>query len=229
VARGQDGYELSEDGLLCSREPVAEAVLDTLFALVHHRAFALRPDAALVRGALGADGRRRFLLIGAPRSDLSAIAVHLLFAGVAMEGDALGLLDDAGVATVPRRFHIDESARRRVPEVEPLLDGLPAIVDATGGHIWGLDPGVAGFDWEVRATAVDVVVVVEPNEGGRTRAVAVAKVQTAQRLTACCSPPPAGGHGWLRHVTALADGADCWALHVGRVDDAAIALRRVLA
>jgi hypothetical protein len=229
VSPGEDGsWTVSRDGIERGRMPGPDAAVDSLFAAVNGDALTLWPDCPVLRGAVGTLGGRRFLLIGRHGTGLTSLAVRLLFGGAQLEGDAFAVLTADGLIPVPRRFVLRRGADALLPEVSGMLDGLPALDDGGGGRIWGLDLTEAGFDWRLQLGPVDVCVAVEPNHGGRSRAFPEAHHEMARELIGRCSRPPHGGTDWIRRATVLADGAACWRLQLGRLDEAVACLRSLV-
>lgn len=221
-------WTIARDGRLRRRAPGAASAVDALYAIVNADALALWPRAPMVRGAVGTLRGRRFLMIGEPRAGVTSFAIRLMFGGASMEGDAFALLDDNGLIALPRRFALRTGARELLPEVAELLDGLPWLPDGADGRIWGLDPAEAGFRWELGQGPIHVCVVVEPNHGGRSRIFREAHHEMARLLMERCSPPPDRGSTWIARAAALVNGASCWRMQLGDLDEAVAALGTVL-
>lgn len=223
-AEGVD-WLISLDGAPLGRLPGRDAAADELFARVTSHALGLMPAYTLLHGALGSYHGQRFLLLGDHLAGLTALSVRLLYRGASIEGDAFTLLGSDGVIALPRRFCLRFGARELLPEVADLLDGLPSRADGAGGTIWAFDPARAGFDWQLEHGPVDACVLVEPNHGGRSMLTAMPRYEMAGAIINRCTPPAAGGRGWVRQATALADRGACFKLQLGQLDDAVDLLR----
>lgn len=225
-----DGIDwvISRDGAPASRLPGRDAAADALFAQTGRDAIGSMPDHVLLRGALGVDHGRRYLLLGDHGAGLTALSVRLLHTGAAVEGDAFALLGDDGVIAFPRRFCLRRGARELLPELADHIDELPERPDGAGSKIWAYDPAAAGFTWALRQGPVDVCVAVEPNHGGRSMLVPLPRYEMARTIISRCTPPASGGPEWIRRATALADAARCFKLQLGGLDDALDLLRAAL-
>ncbi len=129
VDREGPGFVVSEVG---SARVFAERdvdVVDVVYSRVHTAAFAHASREGWVRAhAAVADlGPTRVLLVGASGVGKTSLSMRLLLDGVEVQGDESVLLRDGIALPVPRPFHLKEGVEAVVPEVAPMLPGLPTV------------------------------------------------------------------------------------------------------
>jgi hypothetical protein len=227
VRRAGDGYAVAQDGRALDEERDARGVMESVFRHAHQEAFTALRGATLLRAAVGLVSGRRVLILGEPRSGVTALCVRLLQGGAGMEGDALCVVTDGEVTAFPRAFHLRNGIERVLPDLAPQLDGLPRLEGQAGDRIWAWRPDRAGFGWEVRQAPVDAVVVVEPNHGGDTRIREHPRYLTVQRVVRMAAARgPAGAV--VAELTGIVGAADCHVLTLGEPGRSAIAMERAL-
>jgi hypothetical protein len=214
---------LRSDGASPARLPGPDAAAQALLARVTGDALAMAPGAAVLKGALLTDRGRRLLLVGDHGAGVTVLTVALAHRGASVEGDAFAVLDEFGPLALARRFCLREGAPLLL--AQPDFDRLPSRPDGAGGKIWAWDPAAAGFEWQLRQGPVELCVAIQPNHGGRSTLRPLPRYEMARRMIARTRPPAGGGHAWIRRVAALADGASCVELQLGRLDDAIDLLR----
>lgn len=184
VAARQGGFEVRDRDDRLAVVDTPRAVLDTVFARVHRRAFELAALAGWVRvhGTVLQVGGARFVLVGESGAGKTTLAVAALAAGHLAEGDESFLVRSGQVVAVPRRFHVKPGTEAHVPgaaawlAAAPVLDGDPPLRL--------LSPTAVGRRWPLPVAPAEHVVVLErtggPSALGPASAAAVAPLVVAQ-------------------------------------------------
>ncbi len=166
VERDDRGYEVLDRGDRLAVVTTPRAVLDTVFARVHRRAFELAARRGWVRlhGVVLHLGDARAVVVGASGAGKTTLALAALAAGHDVEGDESLLVHAGEVVAVPRRLHVKPGSEVLVPAAAgwvaaaPCLDGDPPLRLVS--------PTAAGRPWRLRDGPVDHVVVLDRVDGG---------------------------------------------------------------
>jgi hypothetical protein len=122
---------------------------------------------------------------------------------------------------VARRFHLKPDAEIVLPDLEPLVAGLPA---RAGRSIRAFDPGEAGFGWSIDERPVDHLILLSRSDGP----VAISPASSVEAMPDIVAETfrhqePVGS--LLREIATLVRLARCWRLVAGPVPDAAMLVR----
>ena len=154
IVRGEAGYDIRANGADLFTEVNADQVVERTFLYLHRAALSTFPDHIRLHAASGVHGGRAFLLVGDAHSGKTTLALRLLFAGLEMPGDEMGLLRDGIATTFPRRFYARASSQDLLPEFG-LLDGmLPFVSNSQEARLVGVDPTTFGRPWHIAPAPV---------------------------------------------------------------------------
>jgi len=235
VTQNGRGFDVDEDGKLLTHAPYPIDVLMLLDRRVYLPALApyAGTAAALLGAACAQIGETRLLLVGDRDVAGTALLLKLLTGGAVVEGDWYTLLADDVVTTVARSLRVSQDVVAAAPEAARLVDGQPFVQDALGRVVWSFDPTTRGLTWEIGRGAVDAIVVVESNPGGRSRLERRPRHEAAQDVVAAIDVIP--GEQVRPQIVAariaaacrLVDACSCWRLRLGDLDEAAALLGRI--
>lgn len=166
---GRGPYEIREDGASIDQGLTPDDVVAVLYRRSHQQALELlaRNGWAVIHGGLVRVEGQRLLLTGSTGVGKTTLVMRLLYEGHQVEGDELALVRDDAVVALPRRFRLKSGIETVVPELGPVIDGLPSMQNQHG-RIAAFDPAEAGFRWDIAPGPVDAAVYVTPNHAGRS-------------------------------------------------------------
>jgi hypothetical protein len=125
-----------------------------------------RPAASVLHAAcLRRDGRR-ILLSGSKGAGKSTLALRLIQAGYAIEGDEHVFVERTEAIARPRGCRVREASLRYVPEMADAIAQAPYVVDYNSERIFNVDPRTLGAPWQIEQGKVDAVFALKPNHGG---------------------------------------------------------------
>jgi hypothetical protein len=125
-------------------------------------ALADEPDAiSLPAALLKSPAGQRVLFVGGRKSGKTMLAIALLSAGWAFEGDHRVFIGNDGIAAHPRTVRISYSLLRRHASLAPLLDGAPSLNADGPDTIYAIDPTRWGQDWHVAAGKINAAFFLE--------------------------------------------------------------------
>lgn len=168
--RGTGPYDILEEGDPLDRVLTRADVLHVVYCRVYRRIlerFVLAGWVAL-HAALATINGRRTMILGHKGAGKTTLAMRLLLAGHAVEGDEMALIRNGFALALPRAFHLKPDIGRFVPEVAGILEDLPKVFSGPV-EISALEPSECGFDWTIAVAPVDHVVWIKPNHGGGTK------------------------------------------------------------
>jgi hypothetical protein len=161
-----DRFAVSEEGDALVTAATPEAAADTVHVRAHRRAFELASLSGWVRvhaATVDLDGTR-VLVVGPSGAGKSTLATRLLLGGADVQGDESVLVRRGASLAVPRALHLKPGADRWLPELAPVIDGLPVVGDVTL-----LDPARLGRTIDLRlAPVAHVVLLAAPEPAGIT-------------------------------------------------------------
>jgi hypothetical protein len=206
--RGIGPYDILEQGDALDRVPTRADVLHVVYYRVYRRLlerFVLAGWVAL-HAALATINGRRTIILGHKGVGKTTLAMRLLFAGHAVEGDEMALVRNGLALALPRAFHLKPDIGRLVPEIAGMLPDLPKMLSGPV-EIAALEPSECGFDWSIRVAPADRVVWISPNHGGGTELNRRSSFTTIRRIIEYSL-------GWGETRAALVAAASC----LGRAD-----------
>lgn len=145
-----------------SLEGTLRYVTEHLDYFVEYCARADEADAVSLPAALlvSPDGQR-VLFAGGRKSGKTTLALGLLSAGWAFEGDARVFIGSDGVAAHPRTLRVPQSLLWRHSCLAHLLDGAPSLAVDGLETFFAVDPRRWGREWSIAAGKVDAVFFLE--------------------------------------------------------------------
>jgi hypothetical protein len=216
ISRRGDGYLLGGDDGPDEVELHLGGLVRALGARIDGRALRDADPDLVLTAAIGLAGERRVLLVNEEREASTLLAHRLLHDGIAMEGAGFVALADGQATALAAPFIF---ARDPGGHAEGAVQ-----IHIGDGRWWSLRPDRSGFPWRISTGAVHVVVEVRWEDGPGARVVELARWEMARAVGACALP----GSERSRHPAALArlvDGAACWRLAAGSLEEASGALR----
>ncbi len=181
---GLGPYEILEEEDLVAR---TDSPCDIQFH-IYRRAYQRTLERYVLGGWIGLHGglvsirNERILLLGNKGAGKTTLTSSLLFSNHEIEGDEMVLVQNDTAMAFPRRLHIKPGTEAQVPDLTPLLPGLPTA-SSDGQLLHGLDPTEIGRPWKIRSGRLDHVVWIEPNHGNDTHLKNLSSLDTVQRLT----------------------------------------------
>lgn len=225
---GHGPYLLREEGDAFGEANTAQDVVFLIYRRIYRRLlerFVLSGWVVFHAVLATVDGRR-MLILGDKGSGKTTLAAALLYGGHLVEGDEMVMVRDGQIVAVPRRLHFKPGITDHIPQLDPLLDQLPAAW-AGDIRISAADPSELGFDWKIKSGPVDRLISIQPNHGGETRVAETGSFQMLQHLLAAYL-------GWGESRKTVLDCASQMAssggsqLYLGDPDSGLEALKRLL-
>lgn len=183
--------------------------------------------APLIHGALIRRDGRRFALVGDKGCGKSSLALYLLARGFAVEGDEHIVVRDTGVIARPRTLRVKSGSLPLVPDLAEAVRRSPAIANWDGTPIYAFAPSAAGFPWRIAEGALDGLVFLEANHGGRSVMTGLAKEEAFRRLLDQAIMPAAGVGAAVARLRTLLAQVRTFRLQVGDLPRAAWHLGRM--
>jgi hypothetical protein len=172
------------------------------------------------------DGAR--IVLAAPKaSGKSTLAVRLLAAGFAVEGDEHLAVLGQSVMARPRTLRIKPGTLELVPSLREVILSSPFITDWDGRPIYSVEPHLPGRAWRIEEGTVHAIVFLDDNHGGRSVLTPIGRNEAFRRILATSYLPEAGKALSAARLRVLVLGTSCYRLSLGDLDNAVWHLRRI--
>jgi hypothetical protein len=159
-------YRILEEGR------ALKEVIDTrsLVEHLHKRVFFLSFRHGALPGVLHAASLRRngrrVLIAGGKGAGKTSLALRLVGAGYALEGDEHVFLQNGGVIARPRGCRVKEPSLTLLPELAAAIRSAPVYQDVRGWRLFNVAPTLIGGSWRIEQGGVDCLIVLHANHGG---------------------------------------------------------------
>lgn len=120
-----------------------------------------RDAVSLPAALLVSPAGRRVAFIGTRRSGKTSLALALVRAGWAFEGDERLFVHADGAVAHPRTLRLTRTLIRRQPQFAELVDGAPSLALLHGEVMFALDPRRLRPDWRIRSGPLDAAVFLD--------------------------------------------------------------------
>ncbi len=221
-------YRIFQDGELLREQITAQGVGETLHAELTLLSLADFPDAPLIHAASLRRGGRRILLVGIKGGGKTTLALHLIRAGYAIEGDENVFVTSAGVVARPRGLRVKESATPFLPHLAAALAVAGYYQSAPGMRIYNLDPRRAGaVTWRIEQGRVDAVVLIRPNHGGFSSLRPITALNLVREVMPECGLPQTGRGAAVAAIASVIGNARGFDLSLGDLAGAVAEMERV--
>jgi hypothetical protein len=161
---------------------------------------------------------RRFLVLVDDSFERSVFVMHCLSENARVETDGFVALRDEIALPVPKRLRIERRTAELFPKFMGQVSSSPYLVDWEGKIIHALDPSAGGFEWIISPGRVDVVLFLEPNEGGTTSAARLTANESFERLLKIPILWQTRRASSISKLHRLSRSAECWKMRVGAPD-----------
>jgi hypothetical protein len=121
------------------------------------------------------------LLMGDKGAGKTTLVNRLMLAGHHIEGDEMTLVCNGELMAVARRLHLKPGSGKLLPELAAKLKTLP-VAHAGELQIRALDPGEAGYRWQLERGPVQHLVWLSANHQGATSLKPLGSFETLQHL-----------------------------------------------
>jgi hypothetical protein len=169
--------------------------LTTLTCAVADERDAVSLPAALLVSPTG----RRVAFVGTRRSGKTSLALALMRAGWAFEGDERLFVRPDGVVAHPRALRLTRTLLRRQPSFAALVAGAPSLDLLHGEVMYALDPRRLAPDWRIRCGPLDAAVFLDGAMARRCSLRRMTLEEAFGRALALCTI----AHGVRAHGIAL--------------------------
>jgi hypothetical protein len=171
---------------------------------------------------------RRFLVLADDYYVRLLFIMNCLSEKVRVETDGFVALRDEISLPIPRTLRIERRLAQLFPKLLSQVMSSPHLVDWEGNIIHALDPSAGGPEWIISPGRVDVLLFLEPNEGGTASTARLSAIETFERLMRGIF-----SHGRGRKASSfsklhrLSREAACWKMRVGAPGGAFWHLERI--
>jgi hypothetical protein len=161
------------------------------------------------------------LLIGPAGPERTEILLHLLCAGLSVQGEGQLRVKGRTVTSWPRRLRIRRGRSQRDLPLWDQVRQSPSLPDWQGERVYAFAPSPAGQDWRIDAGTVDHVVVLTENPGGRSGLRAISRHDALGRVLKACEMPRTGRAASVAQLAHILAGAETDELALGVPEQAA--------
>jgi hypothetical protein len=194
----------------------SRAAVEFLHILLFEYSIGDRPQAPLLHAACLRRNGRRLLLAGAGGAGKSTLAVLLIDAGYAFEGDEHVFVEAEQVVVRPRACRIKESSLRLLPNaMAEVAAKSPCYHRYDGERIFNVDPRLFGSSWWIEQGSVDCIFVLRCNHGGFSSIRPMRSSAAVEFLLTETAWPTGSRAGAVAAVTALAAKAKAYEVSLG--------------
>lgn len=142
-------------------------LITKLHSLIMADVLRTEPGAAFLHCSTIVGPRGRAALIGAKGTGKTTLALKLAAAGHLVEGDEHLVIGEDVVAR-PRTMRVKQGSLLALPEWANDISRLPFIENWDGGRIYSVNPTIFGTPWRIARGALDRLIFIEANHGGRS-------------------------------------------------------------
>lgn len=122
----------------------------------------------MLHGASIVVGGKRMLLLAEKGQGKSTLAVHMLAAGHAVEGDEHIAIGDDEVVARPRTLRVKPGTFKIIPGLPDRITQTPMLKTWDGVEVYAVSPELFGRPWHINQGPVHACLVLSPNRGGRS-------------------------------------------------------------
>lgn len=210
-----EGYQIVGLGKEVEWVGGLRSVIDRLHSQLVSWSLQALPRAGLLHAASLRRSRRRILLAGTQGAGKTTLALHLVGAGYALEGDEHVFVERDDVVARPRACRVKESSLALLPDLAQVIRSAPVYVDDACGKTFNFHPRMIHKSWRIERGDADCVFVLEPNHGGKSSLRSISPMAVAQKLTSEVGLRATGRGASIGAVAGLARRAQGFELLLG--------------
>jgi hypothetical protein len=185
------------------------------------------PGSPVIHGATVRIGERRLVVMADKGVGKTTLMLGLLAAGHQVEGDEHVVLEPEAAIARPRTLRVKSSSLRLASDCAEQIRSKPSIEQWDGSRIYALSPSFYGRPWTISRGAIDGLVFLEPNHGGRSVAKPISRDEAFSRLMQTVFFPRLSPLAEAVRVRALAAATPAYVLRLGDLTGAEFHLRHV--
>lgn len=198
-------------------------LLAVLHRAIRNDVLQSEPGSPLIHGATLVHPSRpdaRILVVGRKESGKTTLMLKLIAEGFAVEGDEHLVVRAEDVIARPRTLRVKSGSLTLVPEFASLIESMPWVSAWEGHRIYSVPPRIGGAPWIIRPGAVEHIVFLDSNFGGRSMLKPLATGEAFRRLVADTLLPDAAVGQSMARLRRLTVEARAWCLSLGDLDGA---------
>lgn len=160
-------YLITEDGKVIEQVVGIKSIVDRLHRRVFLQSIEDYPRAGVLHAAALRRRDQRLLLVGGSSAGKTSLALRLIQAGFAIEGDEHVFVEEDGVIARPRACRVKETSIALFPaSTAKVIAAAPHYVDDYSHRTFNVDPRLIGGAWRIEKGGVDAIIILQPNYGG---------------------------------------------------------------
>jgi hypothetical protein len=175
--------------------------------------------APIIHGASVWRHGKRAVVLALKGTGKTTLALHLLANGIMVEGDEHVVIRECDVIARPRRLAVKQGSLAWLPNWAERIRQCPSIT-VEEQRVYTVDPSIFGRPWQIRAGKVDHLVFAEPNHGGDSLLMPMAREEAFRRLVEDTYMPEVAQGAAIARLRRLAVEATCWRLRLGSLRQA---------
>jgi hypothetical protein len=227
---------VEKDGFCAARLPDGDLIegsplhlMANLHDLIYHDIEQGESDAIFVHGATVLIDGKSVLLAGQKGCGKTTLTLHLIAAGCQVEGDEHLLIRAADVVARPRTLRVKPGSLALVPAFARQAEDAAWVPAWDGTPVRAISPAIGGRQWMIRPHALDAIVFLTGNHGGRSVADRLPIDQAFRRLMGEVVRWPVNIGAAASRLRALLASAQSHELLLGSLGGAEWHLRKLLA
>lgn len=216
---------------LPDREPVEgslDSILNGIFRTLGTWMTQDSLDTPIFHAAIVEIDGKRIAILGDKGFGKTTLALKLIEQGARVEGDEHVVITPRGSITRPRRLHVKDSSIALVPALSDAILASPSTMDWMGRRVFACSPALKARGWQIVERPIDHVVFAEPNFGGTSILSPVSRDAAFSRMIETAFMPLRSRAMAAASLRTLSVNARAWRLQVGKLDQAAWHLNKVI-
>jgi hypothetical protein len=206
-SQGLEGSPGTENHVLSRAEKILSGVLLD----------EISDDLVIAAASLVVNNRRFLILADDPYARLLFV-LQCLSENAWVESDRFVAFRDEIALPIPQRLRIERRRAELFPKLIGRVLSSPCRVDWDGNIIHALEPSVEGHEWTISPGRVDVLLFLEPNDGGRTSTARLSTNETFERLLRGSISWQGQKASLLSKLHGLSRGGQSWTMRLGAPD-----------
>jgi len=162
----------------------------------------------------------RIILVAQKAVGKSTLTARLLAEGFVIEGDEHVVVFGRSVIARPRTMRIKQGTIGLIPALREIILASPTIRDWDGRLIYSVQPALPGRRWRIEQGNVKAIVTLEQNHGGHSIMTRLDQNEALRLAISMSFLPETGKAMAAARLRALIQGASCYRLALGDLDNA---------